>query len=244
MRVAPWARPSNTATVLSSNGIRRIPPEILHEMTRLVDDEDRDEMAMPSYLHKNPAMRWMAWRRVEVVAKHMRKLRARRGRLAKTLDYGCGTGVLLHEACALADTVYGVDLVLEPASLLVERWGLGQVSLLKPDDMSETVEDGSLDAIVAAEVLEHLEDALPSTLTRFSEMLTKEGRLIVSLPTESALYRAGRRLAGFSGHYHHDNAESIHEEILRCGFREEAMEKVPLGGPFSIYWVVVYRNRS
>ena len=29
---------------------------------------DRDEMAIPSYLHWNPLIRWLMWRRYEVVA--------------------------------------------------------------------------------------------------------------------------------------------------------------------------------
>ncbi len=58
-----WARRAGA-------GMRRIPDELFSRMADELSPEDRDEMAIPSYLHPNPAMRWMAWRRVEVIARH------------------------------------------------------------------------------------------------------------------------------------------------------------------------------
>ena len=97
----------------------------------------------------------------------------------------------------------------------------------------------SVDAIVAAEVLEHVEPLAP-VLARFHTWLRPGGQLLVSLPTENRLYRLGRRLAGFSGHYHHARAATIDPEIARAGFRRTALDKVPFGGPASIYWVARY----
>ena len=229
----------DTACVFGGTRIRRIPKEVFLEMTRLVSEEDRDEMAMPSYQHGNPALRWMAWRRVDVVAKHLRRIYQARGRFGSVMDFGCGTGVLLEQASQLSSRVFGVDLVLEPASLLLERWNLPNVTLLEPEKMPAQIAEGSLDVILAAEVLEHISE-LSSTLESFASLLRADGRLIVSLPTESALYRLGRRMAGFSGDYHHHNAQSVHREIVDFGFRTESLEKVPVGGPFSIYWVATY----
>ena len=76
-----------------------------------------------------------------------------------------------------------------------------------------------VDAIVAAEVLEHIEP-LDDTLRLFESLLRPTGRLVVSLPTENRLYRLGRRLAGFHGHYYESNAASIHQQILAAGFRQ------------------------
>jgi 2-polyprenyl-3-methyl-5-hydroxy-6-metoxy-1,4-benzoquinol methylase len=207
---------------------------MLREMAEHVSRDDRDEMAIPSYLHRNPAMRWMAWRRVEVVA---RELAALPVRPRTVIDFGCGTGVLLGECSARADRVIGIDLVLDPARMLVERWGLGNVTLATPDRAD--VAPGSADVIVAAEVLEHVEPLAP-TLAQFHDWLAPGGVLLVSLPTENHLYRLGRRLAGFSGHYHHANARTIDPEIERAGFTRVAIAKIPLGGPASIYWVLRY----
>jgi SAM-dependent methyltransferase len=238
--IAASKGPVHTLPVPTTRGVRRLPEQLLEEMATVVNAHDRDEMAIPSYRHSNPAMRWMAWRRVEVVAKYIRDLGRERGQLEAAMDFGCGTGVLFETTSAIADKVYGVDLVLEPAELLVERWQLDRVQLLDPEQAQTEIADDSLDLIVAAEVLEHI-DELDDTLRFFESKLKSDGRLIVSLPTESLLYRAGRRLAGFSGHYHHHNAKSIHDEITRFGFRSGSIEKVPLGGPLSIYWVISYR---
>jgi hypothetical protein len=39
-------------------------------------------------------------------------------------------------------------------------------------------------------------------MIRLAESLADDGVVIVSGPTESPLYRLGRRVAGFGGHYH------------------------------------------
>jgi predicted TPR repeat methyltransferase len=218
--------------------MRRIPDAMLAEMAAHVSEHDRDEMAIPSYRHPNLLMRWMAWRRVEVVAKRLRELTARQGRARTLMDFGCGTGVLLDEASRAADRVIGVDLVTEPAALLSQRWQL-DVELMHPDEARKRVRPGSIDVIVAAEVLEHVEP-VADALDFFAVWLKPGGRLLVSLPTENRLYRLGRSLAGFHGHYHHANAASIDRAIVDAGFQRRARTRVPLPGPLAIYWVVDY----
>ena len=44
--------------------MKRIPRETLQWMGEQMSADDRDEVAIPSYIHPNPMMRWMAWRRV------------------------------------------------------------------------------------------------------------------------------------------------------------------------------------
>lgn len=218
--------------------MRRIPAEMLRRMGERLSADDRDEMAIPSYLHPNPAMRWMAWRRVEEVARRLeRRLRDRHGAVA--MDFGCGTGVLFDALSRRADRVYGVDLVLEPARELVAAWSLPNIELMTPEEAAERVEPGSVDLVIAAEVLEHVEPLAP-TLDFFRRALARDGTLLVSLPTESRLYRLGRRLAGFHGHYHHATAADIDRAIRRGGFRRTHLRKLPAGGPFAIYWVAEY----
>lgn len=211
-------------------------------MADSVSAEDRDEMAIPSYLHRNPAMRWMAWRRLEVVAGFLRDSSATADSSAgrTIMDFGCGTGVLFEEASQHADRVLGIDIVLEPARLLVDEWNLTKVSLLHPDHVIGEFPHKCIDTIIAAEVLEHIDD-LEETLEFFRRSLRPDGALIVSLPTENALYRAGRRLAGFHGHYHESNAASIHVELLAAGFEALRIKKIPAPGPLAIYWVCEYR---
>ena len=209
----------------------------LREMAASLQAHDADEMAIPSYLHRNPALRWMAWRRVHVVARRIRDHLPPGGR---AMDYGCGTGVLFEETAARASTVFGVDLVLDAARLWTERRQLENVVLLRPDEVAERIAPRSLDVVVAAEVLEHVDD-LDAVLAMFRGVLRPNGVLVASLPTENRVYAFGRRLAGFSGHYHHANAATLDEGIRRASFRRESIEQVPLPGPLAIYWVTTYR---
>jgi 2-polyprenyl-3-methyl-5-hydroxy-6-metoxy-1,4-benzoquinol methylase len=224
--------------------MRRITRDLFARMTETVSRADRDEMAIPSYLHRNPAMRWMAWRRVEVVARFFRDGCKTRGDNPgpTVMDFGCGTGVLFDEVSQLAEKIYGVDIVLDPARLLVDQWKLGKVTLLDPKDAKQRIPENSVDTIIAAEVLEHI-SPLDDTLAFFRSRLSPDGDLLVSLPTEGLLYRMGRRLAGFRGDYHLNNAASIHRLILDAGFREVRLKKIPASGPLAIYWVIHYRLR-
>jgi SAM-dependent methyltransferase len=206
-------------------------------MAARLDDEARDEMALPSYLHPNPALRWMAWHRVDVVASLLRRALPRGGRV---MDFGCGSGVLFQEAAERASVVFGVDPVLDAAQVWAERCRLDNVRLLHPAEVRDWIDPASLDVIVAAEVLEHVED-LDTTLGLFADLLRPDGVLIASLPTENRVYRLGRRLAGFSGHYHHTNAVSVDRRIRERSFVRRRLERLPLPGPLAVYWVASYR---
>ncbi len=223
--------------------MRRVPDALLQQMAGMLTSDVRDEMAIPSYLHPNPVMRWMAWRRVELLARHLGRICRRHGSISSSspiiLDFGCGTGVMLGEASCHALRVYGVDLFVDAAKILVNAWTLDNVTLVAADDVPRTIPASSLDIIIAGEVLEHLDD-LRQTLSFFRSRLQPQGRLLVSVPTEGTLYRVGRRMAGFHGHYHVANAASIHGEILNAGFKTESLQKTPGPGPFAIYWIAEY----
>lgn len=220
--------------------MKRIPDAMLAKMAGQLSDEDRDEMAIPSYRHPNPALRWMAWRRVEAVADRIARLYGD-GRTDRTVvDFGCGTGVLFETALRGAKRLVGVDLVLDSARMLAAEWKL-EVELMSPQQAEQSIEPGSVDLVIAAEVLEHVEPP-EEAIGAFKSWLRPGGTLLVSLPTENALYRLGRRLAGFEGHYHHDNAESIDRAIRKMGFVRRARSFIPLPGPLAIYWVAEYER--
>lgn len=210
-------------------------------MADLLSHDNRDEMAIPSYLHPNPLLRWIAWRRVEVLARQFKQICKNGYSSSKpvVMDFGCGTGVLFHPLSQSALRIYGIDMVLEAARLLLEQWDLPKVQLLTPEQAADTLPRQSLDIILAAEVLEHV-DPLASTLTFFQDCLKPGGRLLVSLPTENLLYRFGRFLAGFHGHYHHHDAASLDRAIVSSGFIRDRIEPIPLPGPLAIYWIVTY----
>ena len=223
--------------------MRRIPDSLLQQMASVLTGDVRDEMAIPSYLHHNPMMRWMAWRRVELLARHLGRICRQRGFMSSSspviLDFGCGTGVMLGEASLYAQKVYGADLFVDAAKILVNAWKLGNVTLVSAEDVALAIPESSLDIVIAGEVLEHIDDLSP-TLSFFRSRLQPQGRLLITVPTEGVLYRVGRRMAGFHGHYHLANAASIHSEILNAGFKPQYLKKTPGPGPFAIYWIVEY----
>jgi SAM-dependent methyltransferase len=214
----------------------RVERALLTEMATLLSPEDCAEMAIPSYLHSNPLLRSMAWWRVGVLASHLqRAARAFPRRDLRVVDFGCGSGVLFADALGVAREVIGVDQVLAAAQLLVKRKGYDNVLLLTPEEAAVRIQPGSVDIILAGEVLEHVEP-LDETLAHFKRWLRSDGQLLVTLPTENALYRMGRRLAGFDGHYHHANAASITLDLERCGFKVDHKQTIPLPDPLAIYW--------
>jgi len=232
--------------VTASLPLRRVPTPLLHRMAKALPPDQRDEMAIPSYLHRNPAMRWMAWKRVEAVAGRLRRIAAGwAGRGERHIvDFGCGAGVLFEESSRAAERVTGVDIVLQAARMLIAELGLPRVALLSPDQAARDIAADSVDVLIAGEVLEHLEDDLAATLEQFRTWLKPDGRLLVSLPTESRLYRLGRRMAGFRGHYHHHDAAALDAAIAAAGFRRLWLDKLPMGGPLTIYWVAEYAPPS
>ena len=85
-------------------------------------------------------------------------------------------------------------------------------------DLDE-IADNTLDLVVAADVMEHRDDP-KRYATTFHSKLKTSGRLIISGPTESTLYKFGRILAGFAGKgdYHHTNIDRLESDIRGVGF--------------------------
>lgn len=197
-----------------------------------VTAEDRDEMAFPSYMHSNPLIRWLMWRRYEVVARF-----SQFNSSMSVLEFGCGSGVFLPELADKCATVYATDLFPIYAQRLVDARGL---SVRFIDGLAE-LDDGTVDLIIAADVLEHINDLQPY-LKLFADKLAQNGRLIVSGPTESLLYRMGRLVAGFAdkGDYHHTNIDRLTSAIGAYGFQQQALQRLPFSWMPPLFKVVEF----
>jgi len=159
-----------------------------------ITPEIRDSMAIPSFLHPNPLVRWLVWRRYEIIGSICNFQPGE-----SVLEFGCGPGFFLPELSARGCRIMALDLFPQFAKDLCTVSG---ISATFPDSMQD-IADGSVNTIVAAQVLEHIEN--PSEYyAEFRRLLATGGRLIVSLPTENLLYKAGRIFAGFmnKGDYH------------------------------------------
>jgi 2-polyprenyl-3-methyl-5-hydroxy-6-metoxy-1,4-benzoquinol methylase len=182
-------------------------------------EHDRDEMAIPSYLHANPLIRWLMWRRYEKIAEL-----AALDKSMSVLEFGCGVGLFLPTLASRCAKVTAIDLFPQYAKRLAEKLNL-QVDFIGDVSM---VADASLDCIIAADVLEHLDEPA-GYLELFRNKLKPGGALVVSGPTENIVYRIGRLIAGFGdkGDYHHTNIDLLIPMIVAAGFKPERCSRLP-----------------
>lgn len=210
---------------LSVNTIR----EILEQTRADVPEHDRDEMAIPSYTHGNPLIRWLMWRRYQEIE--------RMAALAPgetVLEFGCGIGLFLPTLCGGGRSVSAIDLFPQFAQTLTRRMGL---EVTFPESL-DAVPDGSQDLIVAADVLEHVDD-LPGWVKQFRARLRPGGRMLVSGPTENVAYHIGRWIAGFSdkGDYHHTDIDDIRRVFEENGLRAVRHRHLPFALPPHLFKV-------
>lgn len=197
-------------------GIRVTVEDVAKSASVLSRRDVLDEMALPSYSHGNPLIRWLFWSRLTCA---IDLLQPHKGE--SFLDFGTGTGVLLPALSATAETVYACDLFPEPARRMKQLRGLDNVTVLSsPEITPEDIAVASLDGIAALDVLEHVDD-LARVVQMLGELLRPDGRIVVSGPTESFVYRIGRNLAGFrgKGEYHRRDIFEITREFVKRGFR-------------------------
>jgi 2-polyprenyl-3-methyl-5-hydroxy-6-metoxy-1,4-benzoquinol methylase len=181
------------------------------QLRSYVTEEQGAEMAIPSYLNKNPFIRALFWNRYDLIYT-LAELESD----MSVCEFGCGIGVFLPSLASEVKNVYAVDIFPQYAQEMARIYDL-EVAFSKDLD---DVADDSLDLIVACEVMEHLED--PGAYARlFAQKLKAGGRLIMSGPTESWIYKLGRILAGYNKYhdYHPHNVYQLHEIITQNDFK-------------------------
>lgn len=185
-------------TVLSSQ-YRRQYKDIFTEILAASPEGYYDEAALPSYMHRNPVIPWLFWRRIEAALLMAGDVQAR-----SVLDFGCGGGVTLrylHERGAIITACDNLSIDLAKKVCLKFN--------IKADihsDLSQ-IRDRRFDIIFALDVLEHVKDL--DLIIEQLIVMAGSGKIIVSGPTENLWYSLGRRITGFSGHYHERNIYDI-----------------------------------
>ena len=204
-----------------------------------------DEAGFPAYSHRNPLINWLFWQRLRKVMDYLEA----DAPYEHTLDFGCGSGVMLPFLCEISARVTAMDIDLLPFER-VSRQRAFPANLQVHDARQVTLKDlpkASFDRIVATDVLEHVKD-LAGTLHDMQELLVPGGQIIVSGPTENILYKIGRVLAGpeYSGDYHERGILEVR------GLLAKQMQVVQIA---TLYWPVplfelfagrakVYRNQD
>jgi len=151
-----------------------------------------EESCVPSYCHPNPLAAYVSWTRLFRAAALAESCRPGPGRV---LDFGASVGELGRLVPAPPAAYEFVEQDEGPARYLAAEL---------PEALRRTLDsapDGAYDWVFAVDALEHNED-YPALLRRLAAKLAPGGILVLSGPTENALYRLGRRIAGFEGHYH------------------------------------------
>lgn len=180
--------------------------------------EQLEESCVPSYIHSNPAAAGVAWMRLIRAAELYRKY-APKGPI---LDFGAATGEVFHvlntdqpyHFCELNEVLIKALVEMNP------RAKREHLDKLPPSSFA---------AIFALDSLEH-NDNVGELLDLLAASLRPDGVLILSGPTENWLYKTGRKIAGFSGHYHKTTIADI-EQVASGKLALVHRRSVPFGVP-------------
>lgn len=175
------------------------------------DSYEIGEAAFPAYAHTNPLIDWLFWERIKVSLGQALDHNGRK----KVLDFGGGSGLLSY---LLANKGYDVicnDVDFRPLNLIKKKIDFpDNIEFLEGDILGKSIEKNSIDIIYALDVLEHI-DNLDPYIEYFENILSPNGIVIVSGPTENFFYKIGRKIAGkrFEGDYHVSNIKIIKEQF-------------------------------
>jgi 2-polyprenyl-3-methyl-5-hydroxy-6-metoxy-1,4-benzoquinol methylase len=185
------------ANVIDFRHIQKRRKQLSSLLEGLGQEVDVEESCLPSYIHTNVAAAYTAWWRLFRAIRKFYEYAPG----GPVLDFGAATGELRH----LMPKDIQYDFVEQDkalADILVE-----EVADARPQSLSELPQNHYA-CVFALDALEHNDD-YPEIIEMLANSLRDDGILILSGPTENSLYKIGRRLAGFDGHYHVTNIYEI-----------------------------------
>jgi len=188
---------------------------VLQRLQNISHDEKSDEVSIPLYLHKNFLVRKVFIDRFKI-AYNMTSFANK-----SVLDYGCGSGIFLESISSEIKKGFGVDLDIEIAKKVTTSEKISLTQIMNHDEINKFSE---INVITSFDVLEHVAE-LDSLLTIFSKILSDDGEVIISGPTENAFYTFARKLAriGIQGNLrgseeHVRNIFDIKNKMQEMGF--------------------------
>ena len=187
-----------------------------------------EESCIPSYAHSNPLAAWVSWQRLRQAA----ALYAKWAPDGDVLDFGSATGELAH--LLQLDRNYWF---IEDNEILVDALRAWLPNARRTQ--TECLTHQKFGTVFALDSLEHNTEVEPM-IRRLEGSLKTDGVFILSGPTENTIYRIGRRIAGFHGHYHFQTIWGIEACV---GKSMQLIERriVPVGIP--LFSVSAWRHR-
>lgn len=164
-----------------------------------------EESCVPSYCHPNRLAAYVSWARL---FRAVALAESCRPGPARVLDFGSSVGELGHLIHPRVAAYEFVEQDEGPARYLKSQLPAATRQTL------ESAPDLGYDWVFAVDALEHNED-YPELIGHLAGKLAPSGILVLSGPTENFLYRLGRRIAGFEGHYHVTTIYDIERAIGR-----------------------------
>lgn len=216
---------------------RRTFLRLLRTILRRYPKDTFYEQAVLSYTHANPIAQIIFWERLRLVIGLIPK-----DRRTHAIDFGTGSGVLLPHLHATHRHVTAVDVEPELVEMVIQAARLSRVTLLSNPEELEQLPPGSVDTIVAMDVLEHVEN-VPHLARIFARILRPGGSLIVSGPTETPLYKLGRKLAGYEHHSHVRTIRHIEDDLAEV-FQPVALRRLPFLQPLVLFRITRWEPRA
>ena len=204
----------------------KVPLTDLKEMKRrrldnCVPSNDVHYDTIVAYIHPNPLVRWIFWKRL----KEMLNLSDKANRV---LDFGSGSGVFLYSLSKNFNEVYGLDVATKSMEYIKRRFKLDNLHIIKNRGEKLPFKDNFFDIVYAADVLEHM-DKPQIIYSELKRIIRPRGSLIVSGPTENIVYELAKKLIfrRKSASEHYNNIDDVIKESSKF-FKIDKIKIIPL----------------
>jgi trans-aconitate methyltransferase len=201
---------------------------------------------VPEYRSRNPVVRWLFWKRIEVA---MDLAALDRGTPLDVMDLGCGEGALLKRLSEERPShrLRGMDSHPAVASLRIPGAEIARGDLTKPGCLPSE----AFDRIFCLDVLEHIE-SLAEPLGSIRGALRPGGLLVITAPTESLFHKACRVVLkgtfsdaeGPAAGRHFHRASTLAAAVSSAGFLRLEARSLPLAGPLALIRVMSFRREG
>lgn len=168
-----------------------------------------------------------------------------KGRVAKLLEVGYGSGVFFPELARHADQLYGADIHERPGDVteVLAKAGIRAELVTAPAEVLP-YPDGMFDIVVAVSTFEFVTDARRA-ITELARVLKPEGRIIVVTPGQSPLLDIALRI--FTGESAEKDFGDRRKLIVPTLTREMRLERsayFPFRFPLPVYRALRLAKRS